>query len=145
MKFCTRNFHKILCDVCEFHIIHINLALLTDNEFIFLLSTFIFLAVLNSFRICELRDNKSRESRNFLAKISEIILKRIPGNNVIFREYRTPWQSLYIPSHNMPHADCFSFYSYHRQTQFILYYWNIFNKKNAKLVLFIWKASCYST
>jgi len=93
MKFCTRDFHNILWDVCEFHINQstINHTLLTDDEFMFLLSTFIFLVLLNSVRVCELRDNKNRESRNFLAKISEIVLKRVPGNSMIFRKYRTSW------------------------------------------------------
>jgi hypothetical protein len=74
-KFCTRDFHKILWGVCEFHINQstVNRALLTDNEFILPLTTFSFLAALNSFRICELRDNKCRESRNFLAKMSETV------------------------------------------------------------------------
>jgi len=93
MKFYTRDFYNLLWDVCDFHINRsiTNNTLLTDYKFIFLPSTFIFLAVINSSRICELRGNKSRESRNFLAKISEILFTRMPYNSVIFRKYRTPW------------------------------------------------------
>lgn len=102
---------------------------------------YFFLALLNSFRICELRDNKSRESRNFLAKISEILLRRMPCNNVIFRSIEHLGK-VYAFRHTPYHTLIVSRFIHITGRLNLFYIIGLFSIKNAKLILFIWKASC---